>query len=116
MIHQEKWNALEDRLHRLGIVKEDLVIKSILGQGPGGQHAQKTSSTVYIHHLPSGIAVKYGKERSRLLNEYRAFQLLCDQLEAHRTGRPVHHDAHEKIRKQKARRNKRHQTKKLKMN
>ncbi len=110
MIRPEKLAALQTRLVTLHISKQDLVIKSILGQGPGGQHAQKTSTTVYVHHLPSGIEIKYGKERSRILNEYRALHLLCDKLEAQQQGVPIGFQTKEKIRKQKARRARRRKT------
>ena len=36
---------------------EDLSIERIRGQGPGGQHRNKTASCVRITHLPTGISV-----------------------------------------------------------
>lgn len=36
---------------------EDLTIERIRGQGPGGQHRNKTASCVRITHVPTGISV-----------------------------------------------------------
>jgi len=38
------------------IPRDDLVITACRAGGPGGQHVNKVSSAVRIHHLPSGIA------------------------------------------------------------
>src|SRR6185436_10588305 len=42
----------------LGIHESDLIEKFILGSGKGGQKVNKTSSCVYLKHIPTGIEVK----------------------------------------------------------
>ena len=81
MIHQDKWEALQQKMKELGIQEEDIVEKFILGSGRGGQNLQKTSSCVYLKHLPTGIEVKCQQERSRDLNRFFARRLLCEKLE-----------------------------------
>lgn len=82
MIRQEKWDALRRKMEELGIKEDDLVEKFILGSGRGGQNLQKTSSCVYLKHLPTGIEVKCQRERSRDMNRYFARQLLCEEVES----------------------------------
>ena len=41
-----------------GDLEADLVEKFVRASGPGGQKVNKTSSAVYLKHLPSGIEVK----------------------------------------------------------
>jgi protein subunit release factor B len=81
MVGQDKLNALEARLKKLNISQKDLVIKAILGSGSGGQKVNKTHSTIYVKHLPTGFEVKCGRTRSQELNRYYALQLLCEKLE-----------------------------------
>jgi len=72
---------LEQRMERLGIREEDLLEKFILGSGSGGQKINKTSSCVYLKHLPTGIEVRCQRERSRTLNRKTARILLCNKIE-----------------------------------
>jgi protein subunit release factor B len=69
------------RFAKLKICEEDLVEKFVLGTGRGGQKVNKTSSCVYLKHLPTGIEVKCQKERSRELNRLLARLELADRLE-----------------------------------
>jgi protein subunit release factor B len=82
MIRQEKWDELKRKMEELGIREEDLVEKFILGSGRGGQNLQKTSSCVYLKHLPTGIEIKCQKERSREMNRYFARRDLCEKIES----------------------------------
>jgi protein subunit release factor B len=66
---------------RLGIREDDLEEKFVIGSGAGGQHLQKTSSCVYLKHLPSGLEVKCQKSRLREQNRRLARELLCDMIE-----------------------------------
>ncbi len=81
MIRQEKWDDLRRKMEELGIREEDLVEKFILGSGRGGQNLQKTSSCVYLKHIPTGIEIKCQRERSRDMNRYFARRDLCEKIE-----------------------------------
>ena len=48
---------------------------------PGGQKINKTSSCVYLKHLPTGIEIKCQQGRSREMNRYYARKELCQRLE-----------------------------------
>jgi protein subunit release factor B len=81
MTLQDKWEALCRKMEGLGIYEDDLVEKFILGSGHGGQNLQKTSSCVYLKHVPTGIEVKCQQERSRDLNRFLARRILCEKIE-----------------------------------
>ncbi|MBT3578996.1 MAG: peptide chain release factor-like protein, partial [Waddliaceae bacterium] len=53
----------------------------VMGSGAGGQKVNKTSSCVYLQHVPTGIHVKYHRERSREINRYMARVTLCTKIE-----------------------------------
>ena len=96
----------------LEIYEEDLVEKFILASGSGGQKVQKTSSCVYLKHLPSGIEIKCQKERSRELNRFFARRELCKKIEEKLKGiASERQKAHAKIRRQKQRRSRKTQQK-----
>jgi len=102
------------RMETLGIREADLVEKFILGTGAGGQKINKTSSCVYLKHLPSGIEVKCQRERSREMNRWVARRELCDKLEERLLGeKSRRQQAIEKLRRQKRKRSKRAQEKVL---
>jgi hypothetical protein len=52
------------------------------GSGPGGQKRQKTSNTVRLTHLPTGIHVVAGESRSLTENKMRAVRRLRLKLAA----------------------------------
>ena len=52
------------------------------GSGPGGQKRNKTSNTVRLVHLPTGIAVTAGESRSLTENKLRALRRLRLKLAA----------------------------------
>lgn len=108
MISPEKSAALEQRMTALGIVEADLTEKFILGSGSGGQKINKTSSCVYLKHVPSGIEVKCQSSRSRELNRYHARKELCDTFDEIRLGKAsARQQEIEKVRRQKRRRSRR---------
>lgn len=81
VIGPDKQAALQGRMAALRISEDDLVEKFILGSGPGGQKINKTSSCVYLKHVPSGIEVKSQAGRSREANRHQARVELCDAIE-----------------------------------
>lgn len=81
MVAKDKLECLKKRMEALSIKEDDLVEKFILGSGSGGQKINKTSSCVYLKHLPTGIEIKCQQERSRELNRYVARKELCNRLE-----------------------------------
>lgn len=85
----EKTAELEARMAALGIGDTDLLEKFVRGSGAGGQKINKTSSCVFLKHLPTGVCVKCQMDRSREMNRFLARRELCDQLEAIREGRAV---------------------------
>lgn len=74
--------TLAERMERLRIREEDLEERFILGSGSGGQKINKTSSCVYLKHLPSGHEVSCQESRSREKNREIARIRLCEHLEA----------------------------------
>ncbi|MCB0339248.1 MAG: peptide chain release factor-like protein [Bdellovibrionales bacterium] len=102
------------RMQALEIREEDLIEKFIRGSGKGGQKINKTSSCVYLLHIPSGIEVKCQKERSQALNRFFARRELCDKLEEQVLGqKSKKRQEAEKIRRQKRKRSKRAKEKML---
>jgi peptide chain release factor len=75
---------VRSRLHALGVDVSDVEEKFIRGSGPGGQKINKTSSTVWLRHRPTGTEVRCQAERSQSANRERAWLELCDRLEAMR--------------------------------
>ncbi|MBU0651472.1 MAG: peptide chain release factor-like protein, partial [Proteobacteria bacterium] len=104
-ISQEKDTALRERMERLGVREEELRETFIRSSGPGGQKVNKTSSCVFLVHLPTGLSVKCQQERSQVLNRFLARRLLLDRIERLRTGLvSAERMRTEKIRRQKRRR------------
>lgn len=68
-------------MERLRIREADLVEKFVQGSGPGGQKINKTSSSVYLKHLPSRIEIQCQETRSRDRNREIARERLCDRIE-----------------------------------
>ncbi|MFA5271261.1 MAG: peptide chain release factor-like protein [Candidatus Omnitrophota bacterium] len=68
----------------LNIREEDIIEKFIRAKGPGGQHINKTSSCVYLKHIPTGIEVKCQKERSQAANRCVARKLLFEKIKTQR--------------------------------
>jgi protein subunit release factor B len=114
MVCKGKSDELEKRMLLLGIREDDLVEKFILGSGSGGQKINKTSSCVYLKHIPSGIEIKCQQERSRDLNRYIARRELCKRIEERDQNIVSEKEqAIAKIRRQKKRRTRRSQEKML---
>jgi peptide chain release factor len=103
-ISPEKQKALQEALARLEIRSEEVIERFIRSSGAGGQKVNKTSSAVYLRHIPSGLEVKMQKERSQALNRFLAWRLLAEKIEALQGGKILQHQQLEKIRRQKDRR------------
>lgn len=108
-VSPEKIKALEERFTALGITEQDILEKFVRSQGHGGQKLNKTSSCVYLRHIPTGIEVKCQQERSQALNRFLARRLLADKIEQQRSGGK--NPLHERLRKQKLKRAKRARSK-----
>lgn len=113
-ISLEKEAALSERMQRLGVRECDLEESFIRSSGPGGQKVNKTSTCVFIRHIPTGLAVKCQRERSQSVNRFLARRLLLDKIERMRTGIIDEEKKRiAKIRRQKRKRSKRAQEKML---
>jgi protein subunit release factor B len=82
MISRDKIRDILLRMGKLGIAREDLEESFIRGSGHGGQKVNKTSSTVRLRHIPTGIDIRCQEERSLSQNRYLARVDLCEKLEA----------------------------------
>ena len=104
----DKEKALAAKMSHLGIKEADIVEKFVRSSGPGGQKVNKSSTCVYLKHIPTGIEVKCQRERSQALNRYIARQLLAKKIETLILGDLSEERKQiEKIRRQKRRRSKR---------
>jgi len=73
---------IDERLAALGVPPTDVDERFVRGTGPGGQKINKTSSTVWLRHRPTGIEVRCQRERSQTANRELAWEELCAKLEA----------------------------------
>ena len=104
----QKEEALAARMRRFHIREQDIRESFVRARGPGGQNVNKTSTCVYLKHIPTGIEVKCQRERSQAINRYLARMILANKLEARVLGKASEERARiEKIRRQKRKRSKR---------
>ncbi|RPJ05183.1 MAG: peptide chain release factor-like protein [Deltaproteobacteria bacterium] len=110
-VSEEKNRWLKERMEALGIREKDSEEKFVRSSGAGGQKVNKTSSCVYLKHLPTGIEVKCMKDRSQSLNRFLARRELVEKIGG-LAGQPTLKDVRmEKLKRQKAKRNRRARTK-----
>jgi ribosome-associated protein len=57
-------------------------VTAFRSSGPGGQHRNKTLSSIRLHHLPSGVVVIGRRERSQTRNLQDALGRLRERLAA----------------------------------
>jgi protein subunit release factor B len=80
-VGEEKDRWLKERMEALHIHEKDIEEKFIRSSGKGGQKVNKTSTCVYLKHLPTGIEVKFMRERSQSLNRFLARRELVKRIE-----------------------------------
>ena len=107
-VSAEKEDALLKRMSSLGVSEKDLEETFVKSSGPGGQKVNKTSTCVFIRHIPTGLTVKCQRERSQALNRFLARRILLDRVERRQKGIISREKERvEKIRRQKRKRSKR---------
>ena len=110
-VSEEKSRWLAERMEALGVREEDIEEKFVRSSGSGGQKVNKTSTCVYLRHIPTGIEVKCMKERSQSLNRFLARRELVEKI-SKVSGQITSEDIKMgKIKRQKAKRRKRAQLK-----
>lgn len=72
---------LRARFVSLGVLPGDVDERFIRGAGAGGQKINKTSSTVWLRHRPTGVEVRCQRERSQTVNRLLAWIDLAEKLE-----------------------------------
>jgi protein subunit release factor B len=114
MISPESVEKIKARMALASVFEEDLEETFVLGSGPGGQKVNKTSSTVRLHHAPSGLTVKFGESRSREQNRWLARREIAEKiLEREQSALSARRQEVERIRRQKRRRSRRQKAKML---
>ncbi len=106
-VSEKKMRQLLLQMEKLGLREEDLLEKFIRASGRGGQKINKTSSSVYLKHIPTGIEVKCMKDRSQSVNRFLARRELLERLEDLSGGKSKRTLEIEKIRKRKSKKKKR---------
>jgi protein subunit release factor B len=106
-VSEEKNKWLQERMKALGIHEKDIEEKFVRSSGSGGQKVNKTSTCVYLKHIPTGIEVKWMKERSQSLNRFLARRELVQRIERLLGKLTVNDCEAEKTKRQKLKRKKR---------
>jgi protein subunit release factor B len=107
-VSSDKTKAITGRMLTLGVEESDFEESFIRSSGPGGQKVNKSSSCVYLIHIPTGLSVKCQRERSQSLNRFLARRLLLDKIERRQKGFIAQEkEKLEKIQRQKRKRSKR---------
>ncbi|QXE90377.1 peptide chain release factor family protein [Geomonas subterranea] len=110
-VSEEKNRWLKGKMEQLGVAEKDLEERFVHASGRGGQHVNKSSSCVYLKHIPTGLEVKCMESRSQSLNRFLARRLLLEKIEGAGGGMTRKELAAEKLKRQKARRKRRSGTK-----
>ena len=110
-VSKEKQDALREKMESLDIHEKDIIEKFIRSSGKGGQKVNKTSTCVYLKHIPTKIEVKCQRERYQAINRYLARKILVDKVDTMIRGK----ESEEQQKIAKIRRQKRKRSKKAKM-
>ncbi|MDR3113802.1 MAG: peptide chain release factor-like protein [Endomicrobium sp.] len=114
MISLAKRNSLQKQFEKYGVKESDVEESFTRSCGKGGQNVNKVETAVHLKHIPSGIEVKYCKERTQGLNRFFARRILIEKIEEAVLGRLSKKRREiEKIRRQKRKRSKRAKEKML---
>ncbi len=106
-VSEEKNRWLQERMEALGIHEKDIEEQFVRSSGSGGQKVNKTSTCVYLKHIPTGIEIKWMRERSQSLNRFLARRELVRRVEG-LSGQLTFGDVKiEKSKRQKLKRKKR---------
>ncbi len=106
-VSDEKNRWLLRRMAELEVREEELEERFVRSSGRGGQHVNKTATCVQVRHLPSGIEARCGRVRSQSLNRFLARRELLEKIARSRGLATTEDTRSAKIRKQKARRQRR---------
>jgi protein subunit release factor B len=107
-VSPKKQEELDKKFEKYKVQESDIEEKFIRSSGKGGQNVNKVSTTVYLKHYPTGIAVKCCRERTQGLNRFFARRLLAEKIEEKVLGRiSEKRQKIERIRRQKRKRSKR---------
>lgn len=79
-ISSSKKLKLDALMKKANLKEFDIKEHFIRSKGPGGQNVNKTSTCVYLKHLPSKLEVKCQKYRSQALNRFFARYLLAEKI------------------------------------
>jgi peptide chain release factor len=94
--------SLRKRFVSLGVKPEDVEEQFIRGAGAGGQKINKTSSTVRLRHLPTGVEIRCQRERNQSVNRLIAWTELAAKLEWNKAAEiNAAQSERERIRRQK---------------
>jgi protein subunit release factor B len=94
--------SLRARFVSLGVRSGDVEERFVRGTGAGGQKINKTSSTVWLRHRPTGTEVRCQRERSQTVNRQLAWTELAEKLEGRQQdAASAERAARELVRRQK---------------
>ncbi len=103
-VSEEKNRWLRERMKALGIYEKDVEEKFVRSSGKGGQNVNKTSTCVYLKHVPTGVEVKCMKDRSQSINRFLARRELVKKIEDISTSASSGDQKKERIRRRKSKR------------
>ncbi len=113
-VSQSKIAELIRLMEKYGVQEQDLEEKFVRGSGAGGQKINKTSSSVWLLHRPTGMHVKCQSSRSQALNRFLARRLLVQEIANQiERAKSAEQQRIEKIRRQKRKRSRRAKEKML---